>query len=150
MAVTAQELQGWVTNGTAIARFNGKQAQKRQLKLAIIAALDNFSPAGIASAAGVAFCARRNTQMNQNRPPAIGLGHELVHAYFYTRGEQPGRDFNDWTTALFEYKCVGIGPWRNSPISENALRAQWGAVVTTYRGDIDGLNARPVTPRLAY
>ena len=81
----------------------------------------------------------------QARSKSIGLAHELVHAYYNGSGLQMGRDNplagpNGAPTvhdaALFEYMCVGLGIWRNEPISENAIRSQWHTVVsyTLFRG----------------
>lgn len=73
----------------------------------------------------------------QVRSKSIGLAHELIHAFYNGRGLQMGRDnpladadgvpmVHD--AALFEYMCVGLGVWRNEPISENAIRSQWHTV----------------------
>ncbi|HET9959589.1 MAG TPA: M91 family zinc metallopeptidase [Polyangiaceae bacterium] len=56
------------------------------------------------------------------RPPCVGLAHELVHALHNMRGDQPGNDNGHPTTALFEYICVGLGPWHDEPNTENAVR----------------------------
>jgi hypothetical protein len=82
-----------------------------------------------------------------DRPPAIGLAHELVHAYHNQRGAQPGRELGDGTTTLFELLCVGLGPWANELISENAIRAQWPPQANFAA---DALNLRPVPRRDIY
>lgn len=81
-----------------------------------------------------------------DRPPAIGLAHELCHAYHNVRGDQPGRDFNDATTTLFELISVGLGPWANIAVSENAIRAQW----PPHGFANDDLNLRQVPRRTIY
>lgn len=63
--------------------------------------------------------------INAERPPAIGLAHELVHAYHVSQGQQPGRDFGHYSTTLTELICVGLGPWSENAVSENAVRAHW-------------------------
>jgi hypothetical protein len=68
----------------------------------------------------------------QNRPPWIGMAHELIHAYYNATATQLAEVDNDdsargpLTTVLGEYMCVGLGPWANAPISENRIRAEAG------------------------
>jgi hypothetical protein len=65
----------------------------------------------------------------QPRPPYIALAHELIHAYHNMRGEQPGHEVDADSTVLYEYLCVGLGPWENNPgypITENAIRSSAG------------------------
>ncbi len=58
-----------------------------------------------------------------NRPPAIGLGHELVHAWRVASGR-----------VLFKYgweeeaMTVGLPPFGNMPFSENRIRVEWGGL----------------------
>ncbi len=63
---------------------------------------------------------------------------------------QCGRLGGDYTLPLFEFKCVGLGrPWLDSPITENAIRRQWGAIVASIPEE-DKLNKQLVAPRLVY
>jgi Effector protein len=61
----------------------------------------------------------------ENRPPYIGLAHELVHAYYNVIGGQlaHSEDADHYSGVLFEYMAVGLGPWQNNPLSENGVRA---------------------------
>lgn len=124
--------------------------QMEQLKLATISTLDQYSPPGTGSGSGIGFCIDKDNPDNHQRPPAIGLAHELVHAYYSIKGAQCGRLGGDYTLPLFEFKCVGLGrPWLDSPITENAIRRQWGAIVASIPEE-DKLNKQLVAPRLVY
>jgi hypothetical protein len=80
------------------------------------------------------------------RPPAIGLAHELVHAWHYTTGRSPGYDSQCYDTTAAELKFSGIGPYAGDPVTENAVRAQWAGV-----GGLDQSNTWPApVPRLVY
>ena len=83
-----------------------------------------------------------------DRPPAIGLAHELIHAYHNQRGLQPGREQGDGTTTLYELLCTGLGPWAAEQISENAIRGQWPPNNNAWPRD--DLNLRDVAPRTIY
>ncbi|MBO9642468.1 MAG: hypothetical protein J7603_05020 [Pseudacidovorax sp.] len=58
-----------------------------------------------------------------HRPPAIGLGHELVHAWRVVSGR-----------VLFTYgweeeaMTVGLPPFGNMKFSENRIRVEWGGL----------------------
>jgi hypothetical protein len=80
------------------------------------------------------------------RPPAIGLAHELMHAWHYTRGRSPGYDSGQYDTTAAELKFSGIGPYAGDPVTENAVRAQWAGV-----GGLDQSNTwRAPAQRLVY
>src|ERR1700676_421371 len=53
-----------------------------------------------------------------NRPPCVGLGHELVHAYHSANGT------NDFSSKG-EDMAVGLPPYDKEPISENTMRSEW-------------------------
>lgn len=57
------------------------------------------------------------------RPPHISLAHELVHAYHNIRGTQTGHDIGTYSRVLYEWQCVGLGPWQHKPLTENRMRA---------------------------
>lgn len=66
----------------------------------------------------------------QQRPPSIGLGHELIHAYHDLNGttDNGDRDYYDLTTGAkrndpgYEVQAVGLGPYMNDPLTENNVR----------------------------
>jgi hypothetical protein len=62
---------------------------------------------------------------NAIRPPAVGLAHELVHAFYVAQGKQPGHMDSGYSTTLTELICVGLGPFTDNPVSENTIRAAW-------------------------
>lgn len=72
-----------------------------------------------------------STQTNgvvETRPINIALAHELVHAYYSLYGLQlsNNEDSGGVFGVLYEYMAVGLGPWQNAPISENAVRRDAG------------------------
>lgn len=58
-----------------------------------------------------------------SRPDAVGLAHELIHAWYAIQGKQPCR--SDTDVVLTEMACVGLGPWEDSEISDNRIRSEW-------------------------
>ncbi len=64
------------------------------------------------------------------RDPAIGLGHELIHAHHDANGTTDGRDnvaYKDadnknQTAPGYEVQTVGLGPHKDEPYTENKLR----------------------------
>lgn len=148
MNLTRKEVFDWIDKGKVINRLTGDQ--KVQLRLATIAVLENAATRGVSGQASIKFCTKRDTFMNTNRPPAIGLGHELIHAYFHAQGTQPGLNFGAPSTALYEFKCIGIGPWAQAAISENALRTQWAAIRVNWANNVDDLHDRAPPRRIMY
>lgn len=62
------------------------------------------------------------------RPPAVGLFHELVHAYYFAKGKNLGREDSSIETQggrHFELMSVGLPPFQNKKYSENKMRAAW-------------------------
>lgn len=76
-------------------------------------------------------------------PEFIALAHELVHALHVISGDVV-KEY-DWATdgaIIEEARTVGIGPYANITISENAVRKEWNLGRRTYYstvGDADGL-----------
>lgn len=121
-----------LTNHEAAAWLGGQPlpmrltpAQREHAINATITALSRWATASGGSAAHVRWNPYPSNPLNAYRPPIIGLAHELMHAYFSVRGEQCGYDDGHFSTVLFEYRCVGLGPWDEVAPSENAIRSQW-------------------------
>jgi len=64
----------------------------------------------------------------------FGFYHELVHAYFYNRGEGAIGGHNhsacagmQWNIPNWEWQAVGLGPYARNDVSENTIRQQMGA-----------------------
>jgi hypothetical protein len=147
--LTANEAQAWVQHGTAPGRLNDEG--KLQLRLATVVALEAHSTAGPGSGSRVGLTFNPGNELNRERPPGIGLAHELVHAYYSSRGEQPGHEGpQDATTVLFEFKCVGLGPWDGAAISENGIRNQWYKAVWAFWSTMDEQNRRIPFKRQQY
>lgn len=160
--ITGPNLDQWFHNGDNCVFAQGYAVNAaiqgvvpfRFLKLAVIATLYAHSAAGAGGRALVYFDVKdyaHNTlgvpDENAARPPAIGLAHELVHAYHVTRGMQPGSDFGSWSTTLTELLCVGLGPFAAAPVCENVFRAAWPPAIVPHA---DVLNDRAIDPRDTY
>lgn len=69
----------------------------------------------------------------ENRPPAVALGHELIHAWRCMVGR-----------VIFPYgweeeaMTVGLPPFSNMPFTENRIRVQWGGLAV--RGDYQNID----------
>jgi type VI secretion system secreted protein VgrG len=71
------------------------------------------------------------------RPPAIGLAHELIHAEQAAHGRMlrsvthnpggpdPENPDKQGPTEEFELEAVGVPPYDTYPVSENKIRAEW-------------------------
>lgn len=92
----------------------------------------------------------------------IALAHELIHAYHALSGNaeteqiqvtgQRGGNPMTYMMAREEARCVGIGPYRETRISENRIRAEHGFPERTRYAtphDANVFNALPVGGRVA-
>jgi type VI secretion system secreted protein VgrG len=73
-----------------------------------------------------------NGRPDQTRDPAIGLGHELIHANHDVHGTNvkassnyTGADGNTYNAPGYEQQAVGLGPYANDPYTENKLRKEF-------------------------
>jgi hypothetical protein len=148
LGVTEGQVAGWI-GGTSIWTDYGNDRDCDQVKLGVILALYPYATVGTGVGSMVNYSLGNANPLNAERPPAIGLAHELIHAYYNLRGEQPGFEVENFSTVLFEYRCVGLGPWANAPISENAVRAQWNAALAHFDAD-DARNRKAVVGRAYY
>jgi len=146
--VTEEQVARWVEHNGDIWADHSNFAACNQIKNAIIVALYDHAASGTGAASTIEYSLGDLNPKNAERPPAIGLGHELVHAYYNLRGEQPGDEVGTFSTILFEYRCVGLGPWAGAPISENAIRAQWALAIPQF--DVDDVRNRKVVPNRDY
>ncbi len=111
-----------------------QNAVSDHLTRAVITTLYSHSEASVGSHVAVDFApgvyARNEEeeekvqrQMMVERPPVVGLAHELVHALYVVKGMQP--DQSDTNVVLTEMACVGLGPWLGSKVSDNRIRNEW-------------------------
>lgn len=149
LRLTDEQLRDWIQKGRRPDGLTERQLQ--QLRLATISALDRWSPPGPGSPSVIGFCIARDGEYNRGRPPAIGLAHELVHAYFSSKGSRCGKAvFDAVRLALYEFKCVGLGaPWANAEISENVIRSQWASAHAIVPA-ADTANRQAVGRRMMY
>lgn len=136
--VTGQVILDWLTNsdGGAFVNFLTTDKTKRDevvlvdyFRSALIMILYGRSVPGASADTSIQFNVTFNRD-NKNdpatdRPPAIGLGHELIHAYNVACGAQPGLPIHNFSTMLAERLCVGLPPFDDVAIHENALRKNW-------------------------
>ena len=149
--ISGQNLLDWLSGAGQAAAFDlnartfATSVQgvlvRRYFLLALGIVLYPNAPAGAGASSGIRFNVR-NEEDNvlgspDFRPPAIGLAHELMHAMHYSYGTAPGYDYGHFTTTAAELLFVGMGPFAAAPISENAIRAQYGAIAG---GIIDASN----------
>ncbi len=91
--------------------------------------LRNYMTPGAGSGSTVEFNATKtfhcvdDLAMHQ-RPPAVGLGHELIHALHNARGVRMGI-VNANNEKLEEIITTGFPPYNFEEISDNKLRTQW-------------------------
>ncbi len=82
------------------------------------------------------------------RPPAIGLAHELCHAWRNVTGM---RLFEDATRAGVdddEVMTTGFPPYHNEEISENMFRSQWEGEQLRMRTDYDTYKVEEETKKM--
>lgn len=148
LGVTEAQVTQWL-GGRSIWQDFGNEDDLAQIKNGVIVALYSVSTAGNGCASTVNYTLGTTNPLNAERPPAIGLAHELVHAYYSMQGLQPGFEVENATTVLFEYRCVGLGPWDGEPVSENAIRADWDDTLLAFDPE-DDRNLKHVGARQFY
>jgi len=127
--ITGQQLDDWANVRTAELTPT-VPADKDYLSNALILFLmtgGGTKPGnGKGSYSRVYFDPRRTATSMGQRPSYIGLGHELIHAYYNSLGGQwsHSEDSGHYSTTLYEYMRGGLGPFSTNAISENRLRAQ--------------------------
>jgi hypothetical protein len=147
ISINAKEIESWLHGDNPFTDYDDEI--QSHIKNATIAILHDYAKKSLGCGTVVRWNIDPLHPKNQKRPPAIGLGHELIHAYYNAKGMQPGHPPHDESTVLFEYITVGLGPWADSKISENALRKQWNDVVNQV-DENDVLNLKKVGPREFY
>jgi len=149
VGATGALINHWLQGNALQAPLNTPDAT-RHVKRSTIAATYAQAPAGPGCNVSVRWESRPGRADNDRRPPPIGLGHELVHAYHGVRGTQPGHEQEVGSPVLFEFLCVGIGPWDFAPVTENALRSQWWHAVSGHLIPGDLLNRKAIPRRIKY
>jgi hypothetical protein len=100
----------------------------------VMLALETWLNNSTGSGTKIDYDAHKVIVGGKSRPPHVALFHELVHAYYSAMGGQLGReDSVDVANGgrLFELMAVGLGPFTNSPISENKFRNAIGIALRT-------------------
>ena len=138
--VTGQNLMNWVSPGpfgafdVEMHRQTTVQGVRvsEYLLLALIILLSAESPHGTGAQPGISFFVQnRNDNVIGSpdfRPPAVGLTHELMHALHYIRGSALGAEQGEFSTTAAEMSFAGLGAFAGDPITENAIRNQWGTI----------------------
>ncbi len=137
--VVAAHVGEWAAGGGAAFPAPLPQDDLDFIRNALLVALQQGQQAGAGASSRVRWDPeKRKIRIGDDeiwRAPFIGLAHELIHAWNNLRGRQIGRDFSHPSTVLYEFMCVGLGPWAlppgaqpqdaNLPISENGIRMSW-------------------------
>jgi hypothetical protein len=121
------DVQRWIEGTRPL--YNGLAPgdvdQVKNAIMVVLAAPGGTTPTpGAGSASRVYYDPRKNFNSLGPRPAHFGLAHELVHHYYNMQGAQlsHSEDSAHFSTVLYEYMCVGLGPWAGATISENAIR----------------------------
>jgi hypothetical protein len=93
---------------------------------------------GLGSISAITYNANMIGTPDGNRPPWIGLAHELIHAYYNLKGKGLGSgtivNING-AVEREEMATVGLGPGPHRSITENKIRAEHNLPLrTTYGG----------------
>lgn len=103
---------------------------------ALTLVLEPWMTAGLGCATRINYDPQKTVVNGQNRPPQVGLYHELVHAYYNAIGKQLGLEdsLNEGNGGrLFEAQALGLGDFGNRPICENKFRTALNVPLrTTY------------------
>lgn len=126
------DVQRWLTGERPMFNpFQGPDlaAIKNALQVVIQRLIPNSAGPGAHSVVywnPVKTMSRLTTRTMTHRAAFIGLAHELTHAYHNSRGTQLSwsEDGDHPSTVLYEYMCVGLGPWEDATVSENAIREE--------------------------
>jgi len=148
IGITLHEVAGWIAGNPLPARLSPR-AQNHAL-VATLAALRDVSPSANGAESVIGWNPYASNPLNLSRPPAIGLAHELIHAYYSGLGQQLGRDFGHPSTVLFEFLCVGLGPWDEAPISENGIRRHWYSHAVPLMGPGEKQSRKAMPKRIKY
>lgn len=148
IGITNHEVAGWIAGQPLPGRLTPRA--KNHALVATLAALRAVSPSGGGSESSIGWNPYASNPLNLSRPPAIGLAHELVHAYYNGLGEQLGYDFGHPSTVLFEFLCVGLGPWDEAAISENSIRRHWYSHAVPLMPPVDKQNRKAMPKRIKY
>ncbi len=92
---------------------------------ALALVMEPWMTPGLGCATRIDYDPQKTVVNGQNRPPQVGLYHELVHAYYNAVGKQLGREdsLNEGNGGrLFEAQAVGLGEFGNRAICENKFR----------------------------
>jgi len=148
IGITDEEAAEWIAGNPLPARLS--QRERNHALVATLVALHNLSPSGAGCASVIGWNPYDSNPLNASRPAAIGLAHELVHAFYNKWGRQPGRDFGDPTTVLFEFLCVGLGPWDETQCSENGIRRDWLSHAVPLIPEEDRQSRKAMPKRIRY
>ena len=142
--LSKEDIENWL---------DGKLELNKQVKFhflhAVIVALHSYSTPNVGTGSIIRWNPSPEYKSNRKRPIAIGLAHELCHAYYNATGMQPGFQEQDESTVLYEYLTTGLGPWKTAVVCENALRREWNELLPQIP-KTELLNHKPVEERLYY
>jgi hypothetical protein len=93
---------------------------------------ENEARGGKGSVSAIKYNPNVTKTPDGDRPPYIGLAHELIHAMHNLYGTSERETVED------ESKVVGFGKYQNEPITENKIRKEHGLKPReTYKGVVE-------------
>lgn len=119
------------------------------IQTALVVLLKEYSEAGKGAMDQIVNFGVGKDQANVKETAAVGLAHELIHAYHNAAGTQPGKDAPGYPVTLGELICVGLGPWKDAKLTENAIRSHWPPKKGVFRNN-DTYNYKKLAPRKVY
>ncbi len=133
--ISAAMITNWVNGATVFPAPLANQ-QARDAELVLVSVLQAGMTAGVGEHSIVRWDPSSlqfvDTQgAVQVRPPYLALAHELVHAYHNISGTQTGHEIGTPSRVLYEFLCIGLGPWQNAAVSENRVRNSAGLPART-------------------
>ena len=122
--ITAAHVQNWATVAGAFPAPFDAPGTVAAITNALFITLRQGMVASGGIPANVMWDPNNTTSAGALRPAYIGLAHEMIHARNYLYGIQLGSELDTnvpvSTTVLYEYMCVGLGPWAGQFAGGNA------------------------------
>ncbi|WP_419419180.1 M91 family zinc metallopeptidase [Legionella sp. D16C41] len=142
--LSSDDISAWLAGGYDNLVKNFDSVTIAQILCATITVLYPYTTPGLGSGTTIRWNAFDDYSRNNERPPAIGLAHELIHAFYNAAGLQPGKEQDD-TSAVFEFLAVGLGVWENADFTENTIREEWESILEKI--PVDDVQNRKISGR---
>lgn len=118
-----EKARDWVSKKLKLKWLN--MDDRAHIRNCVVLSLYDVSPKNIGGDVDITYQVSDKDDYVGDRPSAIGLAHEMVHAYYSVHGLQPSRE----NAVLDDLLCIGLGPWKGIEICENRIREEWNRSV---------------------